>query len=131
MTCSSSPIGGTKKEINITLKNTGKFNIDGYFIKSTETAEQKIGTQNLTGFFNQTASELAGVSNSASFFGETLKFYNSLEPNQEKKAIFHIPNSAEITIDSIEIIPFRFQKFKNKNRFVTCGEAKVLQKVEC
>jgi len=130
MNCSEIAVGETKKEIYLNLKNTGNFNVDGYFIKATETEEQKIGTQDLTRFFNLTASESSGVSNSATKFGGALKFYKSLEPNQEKTAIFDIPNSEEINPYSIEIIPFRFQKYKNKNKFVTCGDSKVLQKLE-
>lgn len=132
MTCSQLLRSGpTQKEINITLKNSGNFNIDGYFVKATETEEQKIGTKDLSIFFNLAVSESAGVANSAIPHGNSLRFYTALEPNDEKTAVFHVPNSEEVSIHSIEIIPFRFQKFKNKNRFVTCGDAKVLQKLGC
>jgi len=124
------PGGETEKEIKIILKNSGKFNIDGYFIRATESEEQKIGTKDLSDYFNKVLSELAGVGNSATQHGGSLRFYSPLESNDEKTAIFQVPYSFA-NPHSIEIIPFRFQEFKNKNRFVTCGDAKVFQKLEC
>ncbi len=123
--CESSAKGGV--HLNLTLKNNGKFNIAGYFIHATNETGQEIATIDLSSYFNKDSGDRGAIVKNAIVFKVVNE--NTMEINQEKISIFDIaPN---ILIKSIEITPIRFQKQNNKIMFVSCGNAKISEKVIC
>jgi len=107
--------------LQITLKNNGKFNLTGYFIRATNSPEQELATIDLS---SKLLDGGVKVGNSI-LFKEGNE--NTLGPNSETMQRF---NLTEIdSIYSIEIIPIRYQKEDNKIRLVSCGNAKVREMI--
>ena len=105
--------GGTFK-LNLTLKNNGRFDIDGYFIHATKVGGQELATWNISGYFEGESSTKGGLI--------TFKKEYPLEPSQEIENIFNL----DYRIYSVEILPIRFQP-----GFVSCWEAKVSETINC
>jgi len=110
-------------ELEITLKNNGRFNLAGYFIRVTDAPEQELATIDLSSKILEGGFK---VRNSILFAeGEE----NTLEPNSEATHKF---NLIEISpIYSVEITPVRYQEETNTLRFVSCGKAKIKETVNC
>ena len=117
----------TENQLNLKIKNNGRFNIGGYFIHGTNSPEQKLAIIDLTPYADLGTggdSELAGL---VIFNTEN----NSFNPNNEIKNLFDFSDTSFGQIYSIEIIPIRYQLTNNKNRIVSCSNAKIKQKVFC
>ena len=108
--------------LNLTLKNNGRFNIAGYFIHAKNSSSQELAIIDLSIYLNESSGgNKFGNSVLFAFSGE-----NSLKPGNQKTSIFDIP--AEIGEPySVRIIPTRFQEEDNRERFVSCGDARVEQ----
>jgi len=106
-------------KLNITITNNGLFNIAGYFIRATNSSNQKIATKDLSEFLvGGGARELNNV---VIFLGED----NPMKPNDKQTQRFDLDEN----IYSIEIIPVRFQEENNKDKFVSCGGSKIKETV--
>jgi len=113
----------TGDELQITLKNNGKFNLTGYFIRATNSPEQELATIDLS---QKLKSEFGGITlGNSILFNESNE--NTLGPNSEKTHKFDLTEIGSIY--SIEIIPIRYQKEDNKIRLVSCGNAKVREMI--
>lgn len=108
-------------ELNVTLENSGRFNIAGFFIYATESEIQELAANDLSGNITKGGTEL---SNSV-IFSESGG--NPLEPTDEIETVFRIA----YPIYSLEISPTRFQTLENKIEFVVCGDAKIKEVVDC
>lgn len=111
-------------QLNITLKNNGKFNIGGYFIRVTDVPGLGLATidisQNIT--YGGTFLAPSGVKFSGT--GE-----NTLTPNIDEEHRFDI--SDYYPIYSVEILPLRWQEHDEKLRVVTCKGAVISEKITC
>jgi hypothetical protein len=110
------------KELNITLKNNGRFNVAGYFIHGTNDSTQELATIDLSSY-----TPLGKDKGGSVLFGTT----NSFEPSEGITSSFDLSNSDIGQLYSIEIFPVRFQEEKGKNRFVSCGNAKIKETINC
>jgi hypothetical protein len=100
--------------LEISLKNNGLFNIDGYFIHITDEEEQELATIDLSDYHRE-------GEGGAVLFGPK----NSLESNKKRLEVFDLNTFDRDQIYSIEITPIRFQKENGKSRLVSCGGAKI------
>ena len=108
--------------LNLTLKNNGKFNIAGYFIHATNDSNQTLATIDLSQYINKSNEVLL---ENAILFTSTKE--NAMKPNEERTESFNLANQ----IYSIEIIPIRFEEIENKMRLISCGDSKVKEVVTC
>ncbi len=107
--------------MNITLKNTGRFNIGGYFIHASADTGKSIDISPYTPY-----GKGKGGSVMFSNFGE-----NPLKPNEEITLVFNFSSGAPLNeIYSVDIIPIRFQIENNKKRLASCGDARIRETVE-
>ncbi len=111
----------TSFQLNLTLKNNGRFNLEGYFIHATNDSDQSLATIDLS----------QNIADETKIFGNSISFLkteeNSFKPNDETTHTFNLDSK----IYSIEIIPVRFQIEDSKKRFVSCGDEKVKEVVVC
>ena len=107
--------------LNLTISNNGRFNLDGYYIRGSTSAEQEIATRDIASFGN--SSSPAGFILFTTDGGE-------LEPGEEASNNFIFDNTIpDLTL--IEIIPLRYQVEDNKKRLLVCGDAKVKEIISC
>ena len=107
--------------LNLTLKNNGRFNIAGYFILTTNSSSQELATIDIS----------SKLKEGGEILGNTILFAtsdeNSMKSNDEKESTFDL----NYKIYSIEITPVRFQEEANREKFVSCGDVKVKESVNC
>ena len=115
----------TSHQLNITLKNNGKFNIAGYFIHVTNESSQELATKDISLYVKSGGVAAGG---SVIFVAGS---DNPMKPGEEKKSNFNLTNLNLGTIYLIEIIPARFQRVENKLSFVSCGNTKIKENVVC
>jgi len=112
-----------KLELDLTLKNDGRFSIGGYFIHATNSSEQELATIDLSKYLESGGVKL---STGVKYLGEE---DNSLHPDNKKTNSFNISGVEQIY--SIEITPIRWQVEENKNRLVSCGDSKISEVISC
>jgi len=95
------------KELNITLKNNGRFSIAGYFIAAADSPGKEIGTIDLSGYNER------GIGGFVLF---DVINENSMNPTKEVKSVFDLSNASSAQFYSLNIIPVRYQEIENKNR---------------
>jgi hypothetical protein len=110
--------------LTLHLKNNGKFNIGGYFIYATDSQDEELATIDLS----------KNNTNASSILSTGVKFGNigtdnSLKPDDEETDTYNLTKIGKIY--SIEILPIRWQKEKNRNLLVSCKDAKIKESIEC
>ncbi len=109
-------------QLNLTLKNNGKFNLAGFFVHASNNTDQEIATIDLSQYL-AIGGELYGSAIVVQIGNENL-----IKPGFEIGYTFdNIPDNMQL----IEFIPARFQEENNKIRFVSCGDSKVTEKIIC
>jgi cysteine-rich repeat protein len=114
-------------QLIITLRNNGRFNLAGYFIHATNSSDQELPIIDLSGYLNE-ASPGRIHGNSVLFFELIGVESNLFTPGSEKSYFFDIPSSIGEP-HLIRITPTRFQDVDERQRFVSCGDARVGQLV--
>ena len=109
------------KELNITLKNNGRFSVAGYFIAATNKSDQELATIDLSKY---TKSGVGG------FVIFDFLSQNSMSPNKEIKSVFDLSSSSS-QFYSLNIIPVRYQEIENRNRIVSCGDSRIKETLTC
>ena len=108
-------------QLNITLKNNGKFNLAGFFVHGSTNSSQEIATIDLS----------KNLSIGGEIYGSAviLKIGNEnlMKPSDENGYTFEVDSNIEL----IELTPARFQEENNKVRFVSCGNAKISERIIC
>lgn len=110
-------------KLNLILRNSGRFDIAGYFIQATNNSEQEVATIDLSAYLNE--------SFGGKKFGNSVVFQsgkNAMGPGDTRTNIFDIPSGLGEPY-SVNIIPTRYQVEDNRQRFVSCSNAKVQQLV--
>jgi hypothetical protein len=117
--------------LTVTVKNNGRFSIDGYFIHVSNKSEEKIGTIDLAPRLITASSQdlLEQVSGSEVRF---TSIANSLSPEDGSNTNVKSFNvSSYGTLYKIEIIPVRIQEVDNQKRIVGCSSAKSEESLVC
>lgn len=110
-------------QLIITLRNNGRFSLAGYFIHATNSSDQELPTIDLSVYLNEAESPGMIFGNSVLFIGAGDNFF---QPGSEKSYFFDIPSSIG-ELHLIRITPTRFQDVDERQRFVSCGDARVGQ----
>lgn len=114
-----------KETLNITIKNNGKFSVNGYFIRVSNKTNEEIATIDLS----------SRIMSGGNLSGNSITFSldrNSLTPDEPRNTKISVFNATKYgTLYKLEIIPTRFQEEDGKNRFVSCGDAKVEETLTC
>lgn len=109
--------------LNMTIKNNGKFSINGFYIRATNVSNQELATINLA------SNILAGgklYEGSVDFVEE---IENSCDPGEEEFISFNIEEYNQIY--KIEIVPTRIQVEEDKKLLVMCGDSEIRETLTC
>jgi hypothetical protein len=113
----------TNSQLNLTLKNNGKFNVGGYFIRVTNTSGVGLATIDLSK--NITSGEDFLAPTGVKFGGAE----NSLPPNYDATHVFNISDYTNIY--SVEIVPIRWQEEARRKRLVSCKTSIIRENLIC
>lgn len=113
--------------LNLTLKNSGRFNVAGFFIHVSNKTEQEVATIDMTEHFYESVGDLTKLGNSLIYLSTQS---NNIKPGDEVEAVFKFPSDL-VRFYSITLTPTRFQEENNKERFVSCANSKITQSLEC
>jgi len=108
--------------LKITVKNTGRFGVAGYFIHATNESSQELATIDLSGYLNDTFGGFI-LGNSVLFSPGT---DNLLKSGEERNHVFDIPLELG-TLHNVRITPVRYQEVENRNRFISCVNSRTEQ----
>lgn len=110
--------------LSLTIKNTGRFAVEGFFIRA---AENELADVSLSEFVIESGDYIDG---GGRVYIEGSQ-ENNLEPSSEKEFVFEISDAEMANIKFIEIIPTRMQKINERNRLLTCADAKIREEINC
>ncbi len=120
----------SNNQLNLTVKNNGKFNIEGMLIMASTAEDQETATHDLTQYLNK---EIGDGPEAISDIGNYILYsYNGTEdmkPNSEKFYVFDLNDSLEYF--NLEVIPIRFQDEEATTRFVLCGKSGLKEELNC
>ncbi|MEK6833700.1 MAG: hypothetical protein AABY32_06665 [Nanoarchaeota archaeon] len=107
------------------FKNNGRFNIGGYFIHATDSPEEELATIDLS----KNNTDINAKISSGIRFGIIGTELNSLKPNDEETDTYDLTGIENIY--SVDILPIRWQKQKNRNVLVSCKDTKITEIIKC
>lgn len=113
-------------DLQITIKNNGKFNYAGYYIHAANTTDQKIATINLANYFTGSSDD-QGRNVSGTYIMFALADDNEMIPQKELIHTFTLPHDIEI----LELTPVRYQQEGATMRFVSCSGSKTREEISC
>jgi hypothetical protein len=118
----------TSSTLNLTLKNNGRFDIAGYYIKVTNDTNQLLATKDISTKVINTGGGIYKYANAVLLWGANKNLF--VADNQTQN-LFDVSSVAG-EVQRVEIIPVRWQKENNKLRFVGCGETtKFSETIDC
>jgi len=112
-------------QLNLTLKNNGKFNMQGYFLYAANSSNDSLATINLAKYFDSSLSQ--GLSNNVSIYFNINPYENFTSGDIRYNVFSGLPKQYY----SIDIIPARFQKIGGTQKFVSCGNSEIMQVLSC
>lgn len=112
------------KTIDLTIRNSGRFDIAGYFISASDSPNETIATNDISPY---TEFGSGGVVLLDLFTGKN----NPVSPGEKVLSNFDISSASFGQIYSIDLIPVRYQDIENKNKIVSCTNGRITQKVGC
>ena len=112
-----------KNTLNLTLKNNGRFDLAGYFIHATTNPTQELAVTDISVYTPK------GNGGAVTYWSGGTQDYNPISAGSTMKDGFDL--SAIGQIYSIEIVPMRYELIKNRNRPVSCSNAKITEKLSC
>jgi len=112
------------RQLNVTIKNNGRFSVAGFFIHATNSSGQSLATIDLSSHID---SNYEGKQFGSAVLA-TAVAGNAFEPGDVKTYVFNIPSSLG-NIYLLEVIPASFETSNNRERFVSCSDDKVRQQI--
>jgi len=107
--------------LNLSLINNGRFDIDGYTIHAADNEFQKVATKDLSGY-TRSGEEKGGIVLYSMGFGT-----GDLGIDR----YYWDADSGIGNIYSIQIAPIRFQEKNGKSTLVICGDAGITETITC
>ncbi len=115
----------SENNLTLYLKNNGRFNVGGYFIYATTSPTQLIATTDLSRNITESTAKIypTGIKLVQPLAG------NLFAPNQKETETYDLTGLNPIY--SVEITPIRWQVEKNKNKLVSCKDARIRENIDC
>jgi len=108
-------------ELSVTMTNNGRFIIDGYFINIKNDSEQDLAIIGISEFLDE---EKSGPAVEISGYVLIGSDESPFEPQDQVTHVFDIPKTYGEPV-LVSIIPTRQQEYKGRERFVSCGNARI------
>ena len=115
-------------QLNLTFRNNGKFNLAGYFIFASNDSKINVATIEMVDKFEDGLNDPSMAVSNYILYNKS-DSSNSLKPKEEFTHTYNISDIKDI--EFIEIVPVRFQSDNGADRFVSCGKARIREKITC
>lgn len=116
-----------KETLNITVKNNGRFSVNGYFIHVSN-----VSNLDALATIDISSRILVGgkITGSSISFNELIANYLTPdEPTNVRMSSFNVTGYGRLY--KVEITPIRIQREGNINRSVSCGDSKIEENLVC
>tara|TARA_Y100000310_G_C20565084_1_gene755078 strand:+ start:249 stop:779 length:531 start_codon:yes stop_codon:yes gene_type:complete len=118
----SCDIDSSKDTITLIVKNQGRFNIDGFFIRGTNLTDESIPAAGLSDPNDKDSI------NGTHYFIYSGNNLSALKPDLQYEKTFSYSEIKELK--KMQIEPFRIQEYaKGKNRVVLCDRSTITQNI--
>ena len=111
--------------LSLNLKNNGKFSLGGYFIYATDSPEETLATIDLS----KNNTDKSSILSPTGIKLKSIAPRNAFLTNDEDTDRYNITGINGLY--SIELLPIRWQKEKNRNVLVSCKDAEITEIIEC
>jgi flagellin-like protein len=108
--------------LNLTLKNSGRFDISGFYIYGRTTPAEGLATTDLSPFTSQGNDGVVLFDDSS---------VNVIDTNTLISSSFYFNTTEFNQTYSIDIVPVRYQRFNGKDILVNCGNSRISEAVKC
>lgn len=117
--------------LNITLKNNGKFNLDGFIIYSAPDINDEIATDNLQkNFMNDSGLTALAADADTKYIKFHIAKKNNFKPTESSSYWFNL-NDPIVVSNLIEITPTIIKEEEGKIDLALCSDAQIRQKITC
>jgi hypothetical protein len=112
------------KRLNLTLRNNGRFSIDGFYIRASNKSSELKDISELN-----IAPDMIILNplEKSTVYGNQIRFlnteFNSLAPGEFVFRAFNLSKYGQVK--KIEIIPIRYEKISGKMKLLQCSNAKI------
>jgi len=113
---------GAIRNITISVQNNGKFNLAGYYIHISNIEGSEIAT------FDLSPNVISGGMGAGGAVMFVTSSDNAISPGETVTTEFSL-SGFQGNITLIEVIPARFQEIEGRQTFVSCGAAKIQERV--
>jgi hypothetical protein len=123
----------TNQILTLDLRNSGRFDLGGYFIHVTDDVDEELATidirENNTNPLVIFPDEFGVDGIKLGNDGEDTT-YNDFAPNQATSEIYNLEGISDKAY-LLTIVPMRWQVEKNKNMIVSCSDEGIEKRLEC
>jgi hypothetical protein len=118
------------KTLSLTIKNNGKFDLAGYYIRASDSATKEVATIDLSDKIISGGEELVGsVTIVTKLKIETGNSFSPESSKNEKETVFDVSEWDRLYF--VELVPTRFQEIGGKKKFLICSNAKIKEEISC
>jgi len=121
-------ISGGDINLDVTLKNSGRFSVVGYYAYVSD-AEGKKATIDLSDYLRSDSPGKSSPGTKAIYFTLEIGNKNSFSPDKEVTHSFLV-NDLE-NLKKIEILPGRIEEVGGKEKYAVCSDSKVGEEIFC
>ncbi len=115
------------KQLNITVKNTGRFNYLGFFIHGSNDADQEIATIDFSAYLDDRFGKMTLYRNAISYLSSGT---NRIAPGNTVGAVFDFSSETE-QLKYITLVPARLEEKDGRERFAICSDSLIRQNLDC
>ena len=112
------------KTFNLSVKNSGRFDIAGYFIHATKSPEQELAVTDLS-----TAATENGKGGAVNHWNGGFSTLNPISSGLIMNDDFNLESIGQIF--KIQLVPLRYEVIDGKSRAVSCTNGKITQELVC
>ena len=103
--------------LNLTIKNNGRFNVGGYFIRGSKEENAEIAELVLSKYWRNTTNDINTTTGAILFVPK-----NSFNVSETREDIFDLSSGG---LEFIQIVPLRYEKIGGREIIVSCSKAEI------
>lgn len=115
----------TNQNFDLTLKNNGRFDLAGYFVHVTDAVDEELAVEDISQLNEDVSKRGSGSVSYPPLQGDI----NPISAGDTFSDSFNLSSVGQIY--SLEIVPLRQETINNRNRAVSCTNARIQEPIQC